>query len=65
MSSQSYVECLIRKDIIIDIFNNANLLTKIVYDYNTFDSLDIDRFRYSAIFIMYIKACGEKSFDSL
>lgn len=39
----------------------ANILTKIVYDYNIFDSLDRDRFRYSAFFIMYIKACGEKS----
>ena len=29
----------------------ANLLTKIVYDYNTIDSLDRDRFRYSAVFI--------------
>ena len=43
-----------RKAMIIDIFNNANLLTKIVYDYNILDSLDRDRFRYSAVFIRLI-----------
>ena len=36
-------------------------LQKIFIQYNILDSLDRDRFRYSAVFIMYIKACGEKS----
>jgi len=38
------------KHIIQNTYFKSNLLTKIVYDYNAFDSLDIDRFRYSAIY---------------
>lgn len=50
------------RNIIQNTYFKSNLLTKIVYDYNILDSLDRDRFIYSAVFIRYIKACGEKSY---